>query len=176
MAVYSVSRMVLVPSGMPRWNTSRPSRLRVISCAAASRMASSRIRRNDRRRASSSALGFVALAGLARQQQPRLEVREPRRHDEIVGGKLEPQLLRLADEAEILVGERQHGDLGEVDLLRARQRQQQIERALEAGDVDDERVLVVEVSVDDGLLPRRYGLVRWLRLGSHRRLTAHNLG
>ena len=125
------------------------------------------MRRNDRRRASSSALDFVTLHGLARQQQARLEVRQPRRHNEIVGRKLEPQLLRLADEAEILVGQRQDGNLGKVDLLRARQRQQQIERTLIAGDVDDERVLVVEVSIDNGLLPRRYGLVRWLRLGSH---------
>src|SRR4029453_9880648 len=46
------------------------------------------------------------------------------------------------DEGEILVGERQDRDLGEIDLLVARQRQQQVERAFEALDVDHQRRLV----------------------------------
>ena len=77
-----------------------------------------------------------------RQQQARLEIGEPRRHHEIVGGKFEPQLARLLDEGEILVGERQDRDLREIDLLLARERQQQIERAFEALDIDDQRLLV----------------------------------
>ena len=56
---------------------------------------------------------------------------------------------------EVLIGERQHGNLGDVDLLRARERQQQIERALVAGDVDDKRVLSIERRSHDGLLPGR---------------------
>ena len=44
---------------------------------------------------------------------------------------------------EILVGQRQDGNLGEIDLLLPRQRQQQVERALIALDVDDQRRLVV---------------------------------
>ena len=89
----------------------------------------------------SSALGPSA-GGCFRQQQARFEVGEPRRHHQIIGGELEPQLARRLDEGEILVGERQDRNLGEVDLLLARQRQQQIERAFEALDVDDQRRLV----------------------------------
>ena len=44
---------------------------------------------------------------------------------------------------EVLVGERQDGNLGEIDLLLARQREQKVERTFEALDVDDERRLVV---------------------------------
>ena len=47
-----------------------------------------------------------------------------------VGGQFEPQLARRLDEGEILVGQRQDRDFGEIDPLRARQHQQQIERAL----------------------------------------------
>src|SRR5262247_1377207 len=83
------------------------------------------------------------------QQQPRFEVGEPRRHDEIVGGKLEAELPRLLDEGEILVGERQDGDLCEIHLLVPRQRQQQIEWALKAFDVDNQRRLVFGALGDD---------------------------
>ena len=48
---------------------------------------------------------------------------------------------RRVDELQILVGQRQDRDLRKIDLLRARQRQQQIERALEALHVDDHRRL-----------------------------------
>ena len=43
---------------------------------------------------------------------------------------------------EILVGQRQDRNLRQIDLLLTRQRQQQIERAFEAFDVDDQRRLV----------------------------------
>ena len=60
--------------------------------------------------AMSSALGPSGVAGF-RQQQPRFQIGEPRRHHQIVGGKLEAQLPRLLDEGEILVGQRQDRDL-----------------------------------------------------------------
>ena len=44
---------------------------------------------------------------------------------------------------QILVGQRQDRNLGEIDLLLPRQRQQQIERAFIALDVDDQRRLAV---------------------------------
>ena len=81
----------------------------------------------------------VAVLG---QQQARLEVGEPGRHHQVVGGEFEPQLARLLDEGEVLVGQRQDRDLGQIDLLLARERQQQIERTLETLDVDDQRRLV----------------------------------
>ena len=76
-----------------------------------------------------------------RQQQPRFQERQPRRHHQIVGGEFQPDFPRRLDEHQILVGQRQNGDLGEIDLLLPRQRQQQVERALIALDVDDQRRL-----------------------------------
>src|SRR5262245_57306530 len=80
------------------------------------------------------------LRGFGRQQQLRFEESEPCRHDEIVGGDLEPEPARLGDEIEILLGERKHGDLGEIDLLGARERKQEVERPFETLDVDHEPI------------------------------------
>ena len=89
-------------------------------------------------------LGARAFGGRRlRQQQTRFQEGEPGRHHEIVGGKLEPDFSRRLDELQILVGQRQDRNLGEVDLLLPRQREQQIERALIALDVDDQRRLAL---------------------------------
>ena len=77
------------------------------------------------------------------QQQPRLQKRQPRRHHQIVGGEFEPDLAGRLDEYQVLVGQRQNGDLVKIDLLLPRQCQQQIERSLITFDVDDQRRLVV---------------------------------
>ena len=45
---------------------------------------------------------------------------------------------------QILLGEREHGDSREIDFLRARQRQQKIERSLEAFDVDHQGLAGIE--------------------------------
>src|SRR4029450_7386279 len=75
------------------------------------------------------------------QQQARLEIREPRRHHQIVRRQLQPQPPRLLDEGEILVRKRQDRDLGEVDLLLAGKREQQVERALQPLDLAHQRPL-----------------------------------
>ena len=129
-------------SGLPRGKMSRCNCGRFISRFEASRIASSRRSRLASAVAISSALGPSAVGGL-RQQQPRFQERQPRRHHQIVGGKLEPDFSRGLDEHQILVGQRQDGNLGEIDLLLPRQRQQQIERAFIALDVDDQRRLAV---------------------------------
>ena len=105
-------------------------------------MASSRRSRLASAVAISSALGPSARGGFG-QQQPRFQEREPRRHHQIVGGKLEPDFSGRLDEDEILIGQRQDGNLGEIDLLLPRQRQQQVERALIALDIDDQRRLAI---------------------------------
>ena len=78
------------------------------------------------------------------QQQPRFQECEPSRHDEIVGGEFETDLSCHFDELEILIGQGQNGNLGEIDLLLPRQRQQQVERAFIAFDIDDQRRLVAD--------------------------------
>ena len=77
-----------------------------------------------------------------RQQQPRFQISEPRRHHEIIGGELKPDFPGRLDEHQILIGQRQDGNLGEIDLLLSRKRQQQIERPFIALDVDNQRRLV----------------------------------
>ncbi|MGY3118158.1 hypothetical protein ACVWXQ_002095 [Bradyrhizobium sp. S3.14.4] len=78
-----------------------------------------------------------------RQQQARLQEGKPGRHHEIIGSKLQPDLSRGFDEVEVLVGQRQDRDLGEIDLLLPRQREQQVERALIALDVHHQRRLTL---------------------------------
>ena len=75
---------------------------------------------------------------LVSQEQARLQISEPRRHHEIVGGEFEANLAGLFDEFEILLGKRQHGNLGEVHLLAAGQLKQQIERAFEPVHINKE--------------------------------------
>ena len=78
-----------------------------------------------------------------RQQQPRFQEREPRRHHQIIRGQLEANFSRRLNEHQILVGQRQDRNLGEIDLLLPRQRKQQVERALIALDVDNQGRLAV---------------------------------
>ena len=95
------------------------------------------------REGSRHVLGADAVGlGLLRQQQARFEIRKPRGHHQVIGGKLQPQLARLFDEGKVLVGKRQDRDFRQVHLLLAGKRQQQIERALKALDVDHQRGLV----------------------------------
>src|ERR1051326_472451 len=107
--------------------------------------------------------------GGLRQAQARLEIGEPRRHPQIIGGKLHAQLPRRLDKREILVGERENGNLGQVDLLLAREDQQQVERPLEALHVDDERRLV------GGALRRDFGIEAEL-LFAHERTASARTG
>ena len=75
------------------------------------------------------------------QQQARLQVGEPGRHDEIVGGEFEPQAAGLRHVRQILVDQGHHRDAAQIDLLVARQAQQQVERAFEAFEIDDQLAL-----------------------------------
>src|SRR5262249_16265183 len=83
---------------------------------------------------------------------------EPCRHYQIVGRQLQVPLARRFDEFQILVGELQHRDLGDVDLLVARESQEKVERALEAVDSDDECL----VHARDG-----FERVKYLRIFGH---------
>ena len=75
------------------------------------------------------------------EQEPRFQVGEPCGHDEVIGGEFEPQFARGLDEGEILVGEFEDRNADEIDLLAARELQQQVERTFEAVEIDLERGL-----------------------------------
>src|SRR5690606_499456 len=75
------------------------------------------------------------------QEQAGLQVGEPSRHHEIVGGDLEAQAPRLGDEGEILVGELQDRDLREVDLLLAREVEKNVDRPLVGAEIEEEVAL-----------------------------------
>ncbi len=98
---------------------------------------------------------FRRLRGSGKEQT-RLEERQPRRHDQIVGGKLEAQFARGFDEQQILLGERQDGDARQVDPLPSSKLQQEVERPLETIEVDGERRLARRLSeVEIGAKPIR---------------------
>ena len=88
---------------------------------------------------------FRRLRGSGKEQT-RLEEREPRRHDQIVGGKLEAQFARGLDEEQILFGQREDGNARQVDPLPAGKLQQQVKRAFETIEVDGERGLARRLS------------------------------
>ena len=129
--------MRAIGSGAPRAKTSRPSCGRANSASPARRICSSRLQPLGER---VGKIGRFAAFGLGRrgQQQARLEIGEPGGHDEIVGRELEPQLARFLDEGEILLGERQHRNARQIDLLAARELEQEVERPLEAVEIDSE--------------------------------------
>ena len=75
------------------------------------------------------------------QKQARFQVGKPCRHHEIVGRDLKPKASGRLNEGKVLLGERQNGDLREVNLLVARKLKKEIERPLEPSDIDDEAFL-----------------------------------
>ncbi len=79
------------------------------------------------------------------QQQAGFEVGEPCRHDQIIGGDLETQAVLRGDEGEILVGQGQDRQLGEIDLLLARQGEQEVDRPLIAVEIEEERRLLARI-------------------------------
>ena len=64
------------------------------------------------------------------QQQAGFEIGEPRRHHEIIGGDLELQRACLREVGEILLDQLENRDLREIDLLRAGEIEQKVERPL----------------------------------------------
>src|SRR6266581_2477385 len=76
------------------------------------------------------------LANLLILEQP---AHQPRRHLEVVRRLVQPQLV---DDREKLVGDLRDREVGDVDLVLADQVQQQVERAGELLQLDDESVLV----------------------------------
>src|SRR5262249_31492882 len=76
------------------------------------------------------------------KQKARLQICEPGCHHQIIGGQLQAHFARVFDKGEILIRQRQNGDLGEIDFLLSREREQQVERALEPLNINHERGLV----------------------------------
>ena len=142
-------------SGSPLVKKSRPKRGRLIKCSPALRIAASARSRCARPSANAGASSSAGSAGSGKEQA-RLEEREPRRHDQIVGGKLEAQFAGGLDEQQILFGERENGNARQVDPLPSSEFQQEVERAFETIEVDGERGLARRLSeVEIGAKPFR---------------------
>ena len=77
----------------------------------------------------------VRLLG-AGQQQRGFEIGEPGRHHQIIGGEFQLELPRPFDEGQILLREREDGNFAQIDLLAARQRQQQVQRPFPMREAD----------------------------------------
>ncbi len=79
-----------------------------------------------------------------RQQHPRLDVDQRRRHHQELAGDVEVQLLHQVEVLEVLLRDERDRDVVDVDLVLLDEVQQQIERALEVLEAD-------RVVLEDGL-------------------------
>ena len=114
----------------------------MFACLAYRRKRAQPLRETLRERGS---VEFGRLRGSGKKQT-RLEKRKPRRHDQIVGGKLEAQFSRGLDEQQILLGQRENGNARQVDPLPSSKLQQQVKRAFETIEIDGERGLARRLS------------------------------
>jgi hypothetical protein len=84
---------------------------------------------------------FFVLAGRrARQQHPRFDLREDRRHHQIVGGQLEAQFVHHFDVAHVLPGDLGHRNVEDIEVLSTDQVQQEVQRTLERLEDDRQRI------------------------------------
>ncbi len=132
-------RVTTTGSGMPRAKMSGPA-----GCgrpeAGCLAQRSSRCRRKAKLSGEVGRRRLLALRRLG-QQQARLEVGEPRCHDEVIGSQFKTIAARLLDKREVLLGQRQHRDAVKIDLLAACEFEQQVQRTGKSVDVDDQRRL-----------------------------------
>ena len=75
------------------------------------------------------------------QQQPRFQEGQPGCHDQIIRRQFDPQGAGLFDEGQILLGQLKDRDGHEIDLLRSRHGQKQVQRAFIAVHIDDQRLI-----------------------------------
>ena len=85
-------------------------------------------------------LGGVRLRRLRgrRKEEAGLQKGEPGGHHQIVGGELQSQLPRRLDEKQVLLGESEDRNPGEINLLPPSELEQKIKRPLESIEVDRE--------------------------------------
>ena len=93
---------------------------------------------------------FVLRLPMPRQEHLGLDVDEPRRHLDELTGVVQILGLDPFDGRQELTCDPGNRDLEDIDVLLADEVQQQVERPLEALDVDDEKVLLLEGTLDDG--------------------------
>ena len=75
-----------------------------------------------------------------RQQQARLDLRQHRRHREVLGRELEPELLHQVDVFHVLPRDRGDGDIDDVEVLALDQVEKQVERPFERLEKDLQRI------------------------------------
>ena len=88
--------------------------------------------------------GFAIGALFLRQDQAGFQIGQPGRHHQIIGGQFQIELLGAFDEFQILIGQLEDRDLGDVDLLVAGQGQQQVQRTFKAIHLHQQRLVVGE--------------------------------
>ncbi len=119
-------------SGSPRPKTSRSSRSRPISRVGGGAHGVQPLQPPAQPRRHLVGGGLAIGAFFLRQHQARFQIGQPRRHHQIIGGQLQIDALGRFDELQILVGQLEDRDLGDIDLLVARQGEQQVERPFKA--------------------------------------------
>ena len=121
-----------------RGGNPRPRRGRSSSIFAALRDLSSRCSRNCSAVARSSAEGSSPFGGLG-PQRSAIQIGEPGRKDEIIGGEFEGAAAQFLDEDEILFGEGEDRDLVRSTLLRRASSSSPDRAGPRNVDIDDER-------------------------------------
>ena len=90
---------------------------------------------------SSSAASRRVLGRIGRHQLARLDVRQRRRHQQVLAGDVEVERAHEVEHLQVLLGDERDRDVEDVELVLLDEVQQQIERPLELGQLD----LVVEL-------------------------------
>ena len=78
--------------------------------------------------------------GSARQQQPRFDFNQHRRHQQVFRRQIKLLRLDLGDVVQVLLGDFNHRDIQHVDILLADEVEQQVQRPLETAQDDFQRV------------------------------------
>ena len=75
---------------------------------------------------------------VGRQEHLRLDVRERRRHQQVLSRDVEVEVLHHAEVREVPVGDEGDGEVEDLELVLLNQVQEQVERPLEGRQIDDE--------------------------------------
>ena len=78
--------------------------------------------------------------GGARQQQPRFDFNQHRRHQQVFRRQIKLLCFDLGDVVQVLLGDFNHRDIQHVDILLADKVEQQIQRPLKTAQDDFQRV------------------------------------
>ena len=88
---------------------------------------------------------MLGNGGIARQQHLRLDLDQRRRHEDKLAAQIDIQLVRAAQEVEILIRDLRDRDVVDVDLVPANQVKQEADRPFVVLEPDPENGVVLGI-------------------------------